>query len=181
MATVSLQVVGSTLQNPQNFTDVNASGQTTPIDALLVINRISRARREGVTGPVVVLPTDQGPNFFDADGNGLITPNDALRVINQIARDNRSRLTGSAEGELVATAAPQVAAATASVGPVGQTVTANDLAVADFATSSLVADFSVPADHAVNALAGTWDTEKKNTADDLTAAIDAAWTDAAKF
>ncbi len=178
VATVTLQVVGSKLQNPVNFTDVNASGQTSPLDALLVINRIARARRDGVSGPIIVLPNDQGPNYFDVDGNGVITPNDALRVINQIARDNSVRQSASGEGELVATAAPQVAAATASNQSTVQAINANDLAVAGFGVDKLVADFSVPAANAVHTLTSALETEKKTSAQDLTAAIDAAWADA---
>ncbi len=182
VATVTLQVVGSTLQNPVNSTDVNSSGQTSPLDALLVINRIARARRDGVTGPIVVSPTDQGPNYFDVDGNGVITPNDALRVINQIARDNSTRLTtGGGEGELVATAAPQFAAANSNAVAGNQSVTVNDLAVADFAANTLVADFSIPVNNAVSTLAGTYDAEQKKTAVKHEAAVDAAWADAADF
>ncbi len=184
VATVNLQVVGSTLQNPQNFTDVNASGQTSPIDALLVINRISRGRREGVTGPIIVLPTDRGPNYFDTDGNGQITPNDALRVINQIARDNRTRLAGS-EGEasdqapLSAVAAPPSPAA--ATGSSSTTSAANDLAVTEFAQSTLVADFSLPVDQVVTTLAADRDSDSEEATEAHNAAIDAAWADVAKF
>ena len=109
-----------------------------------------------------------------------ITAQQGVVIASQSAQSILSA-PGSSAGQQVVMAAPQIAAAMASVGAAGQTVNANDLAVADFTTGSLIADFSVPVVNAANALAGTLETEKKKTADDLTAAIDAAWADAAKF
>ena len=61
---------------------MNASGEITALDALLIINRLNRAA--GNTVPVN--PTDQGPNYFDVNGNGEITALDALLVINRIGQ-----------------------------------------------------------------------------------------------
>lgn len=93
--TIDITVVESTLQNPVKFRDVNASGTVTPIDALLIINRLGLA---GGNGSVPVQTNDQGPNYYDANGDMVITPSDALSVINELALQQGS---GSSEGESV--------------------------------------------------------------------------------
>ena len=80
--TVEVNSVASGLQNPFEFTDVNANGEVTALDALLVINRIARANG----GDVIVDPNDRGPNYFDVNGSMDVTALDALLVINRIAR-----------------------------------------------------------------------------------------------
>lgn len=62
--------------------DVNSDGSVTSIDALLVINELSRQRR-GV--PATDL-TVSASRFFDVNNDGLTTPIDALRVINALSR-----------------------------------------------------------------------------------------------
>ncbi|MEL6105156.1 MAG: tandem-95 repeat protein [Planctomycetota bacterium] len=91
-AEVQVQVVASRLQNPNLNADVNNDGNVSPIDALLVINRLARA---GVSS-IPVEPTDVGPPFFDVNGDRRITPADALAVINELAR----RASGG-EGEQI--------------------------------------------------------------------------------
>lgn len=168
VATVSVQTVGSRLQNPRLFTDVNASGETSPLDALLVINRISRGSQDGSSGSIPVLPTDVGPDFFDVDGNGFITPLDALRVINQIARDNQTRLVNG-EGESAPT--PQI-----RTSPV--TATVADMVVMTFEDSDYQVDFDSPIDMVVKAIAMSIEDEKDTSASQMLAAIDAAWAEA---
>jgi VCBS repeat-containing protein len=87
VATVSVRVIASRLQNPSNALDVNNSGQVSPIDALLIINHLNRG------GSVDIAPLLPGPPFFDVDGNLRVTPTDALRVINFLNR------TGGVGGE----------------------------------------------------------------------------------
>ena len=91
-AEVEVQVVASRLQNPNLNADVNNDGNVSPIDALLVINRLARA---GVSS-IDVEPTDVGPPFYDVNGDRRITPSDALAVINELARR-----ASSGEGEQV--------------------------------------------------------------------------------
>ncbi|TWU47288.1 Dockerin type I repeat protein [Rubripirellula tenax] len=86
IATVSVQVVASRLQNPDEFSDVNDDGFVTAIDALLIINRLSRDS-DG-DGRVPVTESDRGPNYFDVSGDQTITSLDALRVINHLSRIN---------------------------------------------------------------------------------------------
>lgn len=108
---VRVQVVASELQNPNGVTDVNGSGLTTPLDALLILNRLARAAREGMPGSIPVeLLLDETPRYFyDVSGNRRVEPLDALLVINEIARRNRERANG--EGELAAVVSPPVIAA----------------------------------------------------------------------
>lgn len=90
-ATVFIQLVGSTHQNPSNRLDVNADGNVSAIDALRIINKLNR---EGVNSiPISELPPP--PDYFDVNGDGDVEPIDALAIINAL---NRS-LTGSGEGE----------------------------------------------------------------------------------
>lgn len=91
--TVTVQVVGSRLQNPNLKTDVNDDGRVSPIDALLVINHLARSG----SASVPVVNTDAGPPFYDVNGDQIITPIDALGVINELAR----RQAASALGEQV--------------------------------------------------------------------------------
>jgi len=75
--------------------DVNRDGKISPIDALLVINRLNQSTQRS-------LPTQNASAafFYDTNRDGSVTPIDALLVINQL--NNRS---GSGEGEQVAHAA----------------------------------------------------------------------------
>ncbi|WP_253156168.1 tandem-95 repeat protein [Stieleria tagensis] len=90
--TININVVESSLQNPVHASDVNASGTVTPLDALLVINRLAIADS---SGSIPVLPTDHGPNYYDQNGDLAITSRDALAVINELALQRGS---GSGEG-----------------------------------------------------------------------------------
>ena len=90
--TVQVNAVVSGLQNPILFQDVNANGEVTALDALLIINRIGRAGGQTVT----VDPNDRGPDYFDVNGSMDVTSLDALLVINQIGRSQNS-----AEGEAI--------------------------------------------------------------------------------
>nr|WP_143543835.1 choice-of-anchor Q domain-containing protein [Rhodopirellula sp. MGV] len=70
-------------------TDTDGSGETTPSDALRIINALAR---QGEGESVV------GNGFLDVNRDGDISPLDALQVINFIGRQSA---TGVAEGELV--------------------------------------------------------------------------------
>jgi len=73
----------------RNF-DVNTNGAVTPLDAMLVINQVSRSRRaEGET------PRISARMKYDVNGDGLTTSLDALLVINELSRRSRgSRASG---------------------------------------------------------------------------------------
>lgn len=71
-------------QNAVNPADVNDDGKVSPLDALTVINELSRVNRgEGEAARQASL------RFTDVSGDGKITPLDALQVINAISRRNR--------------------------------------------------------------------------------------------
>lgn len=97
VVTVTLNLGRSRYQNPIpgfNF-DVTANGAITPIDALRIINRLSRARSSEIAVSDLTTPP---PDFLDVNGDGFVRPFDALLVINEISRRNRQQL-GQAEGE----------------------------------------------------------------------------------
>ena len=98
----TIRVVSSGLTNPMMFNDVNANGEVTPFDALLIINYLRRNRPQT---SIPVGPDERGPNFYDTNDSGEVNVLDALAVINEV---RRNRLLG--EGELV----------TASVAPIAQ-------------------------------------------------------------
>jgi len=190
---VRIQVVASELQNPNGFFDVNASGEVSPLDALLILNRLSRAAREGMGASI---PVDQLINelprlFYDVDGSRVVEPLDALLVITEIARQNRVAL---AEGEQVSPiaslggtglaappAAPMINRTAAPPRVDNFESTDRPMPGADDA-NRLVADFGLPGDEILNTLAidtATEEAEKRRS--ELLEAIDAAWTDASQF
>ncbi len=98
VTTVTLNLGQSLYQNPiPGFNhDVNADGNITPLDALLVLNVLAANRTAEVLVSSLTTPP---PPFFDVNGDGRIQPLDALQVINEIGRRNRLRLSAG-EGEL---------------------------------------------------------------------------------
>jgi len=72
-------------QNPSNQYDVNVDHSVTPLDALLILNYLSRSFGQTDT----FQPTDFEAPYYDVNGDGMVTPLDALRVINSIAYNNR--------------------------------------------------------------------------------------------
>ncbi len=86
-------------RNPVDSIDVNSNGSISPLDALLVINRLN-------SGQSRTLPNQHDPAspFFDTSGDGQVSPIDALLVINQLnsgARGTRvlSELSGKLDSE----------------------------------------------------------------------------------
>ena len=76
-------------QRIENRFDVNGDGEVTPLDALLIINRLSQ-----ISVPTPVLTKQPGGLMTDVTGDNQITPLDALQIINQIARKERDKTTG---------------------------------------------------------------------------------------
>jgi Dockerin type I domain len=69
-------------QNPGKREDVNNNGTVTPLDALLIINRLNQF---GI-GPMIPGQDPVAPPYLDASGNGIIEPLDALLIINELNR-----------------------------------------------------------------------------------------------
>lgn len=80
-------------QNARNRMDVNNDGVVSPIDALLVLNRLNRGGEgEGGNGS-----DGNGTQiFWDVNGDNRMSPIDALQVINFL---NRGNSAGVGEGE----------------------------------------------------------------------------------
>jgi hypothetical protein len=96
VVTVSFTLNQSRYQNPlaDLSEDVNADGEISAIDALRIINFLSR---ELIDDTAISVPvSDIGeppPDFYDANGDGRVSSGDALQVINKI-RQLRSGLEG---------------------------------------------------------------------------------------
>ncbi len=91
--------------NPVIETDVDAGGTVSSLDALFVINELSRRRFSQETSGDFRDLADldfRGFRFYDVTRDLRVTALDALRVINAIARPS-NRGVASAEGEFVAT------------------------------------------------------------------------------
>lgn len=86
-------------QNPFAVTDVNFSGDTTPLDALHVINLLGRSATGAVDLADPTSATELPKYYYDVDGNQTATPLDALMVINFIAR----MLVGEGESAAIVT------------------------------------------------------------------------------
>lgn len=168
VATATIQVVASRLQNPDRFSDVNDDGFVTAIDALLIINRLAQSGGD----PIIVGPSDQGPPYFDVTGDQNVTALDALRVVNELAAINNG---SSFSGEQVFTAPLQAASTVSAEGEAfGQDQIFNQLAGQP---SDKIVDVSspvVPLDQAIEVLAS----EAESTdSDESLSAIDDAFAD----
>lgn len=86
-------------QNPIAATDVNFSGDTTPLDALQVINYIALFSSSSVHLSDPTSATELPRAYYDVNGSQTATPLDALLVINHIAR----MLAAEGESPIVAT------------------------------------------------------------------------------
>jgi hypothetical protein len=91
----ALVVESNPFQNPAANTDVNASGATTPIDGLQIINALARNGGDNIFLDVLPLPANL-PTFPDVNGDGKISSLDSLLVLNKLSELYNS---GSGEGE----------------------------------------------------------------------------------
>jgi hypothetical protein len=156
-------LIGPEFQNNPVATDVNNDGNTTPLDALIVINFLN-AWRPLVGNNAIPLPPTSPPfppnqlpttdptgggvaglgRFIDVDGNGLLTPLDALIVINFL-RDQLA--AGQGEGEAEGEAAPSATAfADTAALPATQTTTPSIPAVLLASTSIVIEERSSRSD-----------------------------------
>ena len=90
-------------QNPRQMTDANFDGETTALDALLIVNLLDRHGASSVQLQVDD-PTETFPLYFvDVNGNGVVSATDALDVINQLdlQRSGSSESIMLADSELV--------------------------------------------------------------------------------
>ena len=94
VATVTIQVLTSLFQNPDNRLDVDDDGSVSAIDVLVLVNDIN------ARGQRVLPDTFVPPPFLDVDGDRSLTSLDVLAVVNFInSRGNGG--AGEGEGESV--------------------------------------------------------------------------------
>ncbi|QDT13375.1 M57 family metalloprotease [Planctomycetes bacterium K23_9] len=85
---------GEFIQNPTLAADVNNDGDISPLDALLVLNRLS-SEAQNVQGE----SASNNGHYLDVSGNGDLSPLDALMVLNALADARANAQSG--QGELV--------------------------------------------------------------------------------
>ncbi len=157
--TVNSGLSGSTpVQNLSMPQDVNNDGFVTPIDALIVINEMSRAAFEGES-PSGSLVASQF--FTDVNGDTRVSALDALQVINYLAVLGNQQPQG--EGEAIA-----AALAPLNTGTDLQSSTAADEVFADLNDSDLVTDASATSSAAAQAvIAATGDDDADDKSEDM--------------
>jgi hypothetical protein len=89
-------VAAAPWRNAARPTDVNNNGETSPVDALLVINELIAKIYHSLPNNVLVARTDESLPFYDTSGDGLCTPLDALLVINALFSRGGEGESGSA-------------------------------------------------------------------------------------
>jgi hypothetical protein len=106
---------GAPAMNPTNALDVDNDGSISPLDALLVINRLN--------SPANILAGGEGEGsdlpklYFDVNGDGAVTPLDALTVINYLNQPRAfSPAAGEGEPTLTPSAVDSAFAASAAAG-----------------------------------------------------------------
>ena len=73
-------------QNPFQSGDVNADGNLSAIDALLIVNELGRRQFSDPDSTQLSLRTLEDAPFFDTNGDGHATAIDVLLIINQLTR-----------------------------------------------------------------------------------------------
>ena len=118
-ADFGLEANGTPYQNPANRIDVNADGQITPLDVLLIVNRLN-AGENGV--PLPPAQSEPGPPYVDVNGDNTTTPLDALIVINRLNADS------AGEGEAPVLAAERAASSLAGAETQGRSLHSEETA-----------------------------------------------------
>ena len=87
---------GEFIQNTARPADVNNDGHLSPLDALLVMNRLAleAANAQGEDAP-------NNTHFLDVSGEGDLSPLDALMVLNALSDARAESFANSGQGELV--------------------------------------------------------------------------------
>ena len=179
---VSLTLNQSAFQNPiaDLISDVNADGNVSAIDALLIINLLDRSLEPNASTLSVSAIGTPPPDFVDVNGDGAVSAIDALIVINQL--DQR---TTAANGEQIvsnfvpAANGEQVVSdfVSASTPAVADTLLSNDSVPTsrEDALDSILAmgmeiDSNVP-ERAVQSLAFTSDTDAETSPQNADSAL----------
>jgi hypothetical protein len=96
---VDIRVQRSKWQNPRQALDVNNDTFISPIDALLIINRLNDPNFERDFTKSNFVP----PPFLDVNGDEMLSAIDALLVINHLNSSRNSGGAGEGEADLSAT------------------------------------------------------------------------------
>ncbi|MEM9368961.1 MAG: dockerin type I domain-containing protein [Planctomycetota bacterium] len=88
-------------QNPLDAGDVNANGEVTALDALLIINRLNQHGDTDLAGDIDTILADDGFHFYDVSGDGQATALDALRTINLLNQADQANEVSTAHSEPV--------------------------------------------------------------------------------
>lgn len=81
------QLLSADWQNPARPHDVNNDGVSNPLDALVILNRLSQ-----VDTPTLSARTNRLDRYYDVSGDNLITAFDSLLVLNEISRSGNGYL-----------------------------------------------------------------------------------------
>lgn len=88
-------VTANPLSNFLQPTDVNNNGESSPLDALIILTTLGYEYRRQGTGIAItvesLLPID-GTNYVDVNRDGILTPLDALLILNHLSRQGRDAL-----------------------------------------------------------------------------------------
>lgn len=131
-AVANTLAAGEGFTNSSNQFDVNNDGVVSPIDALVLINNLTR----GGTRQLIATPAGEGEAsttskvYLDVNKDGFLSSIDVLQVINRLSRSG-----GSGEGESSAITTPSsTSSSTAAEGEGSSTVSDFDLAIDVLAT-----------------------------------------------
>jgi len=118
------------------FTDVNADGETSPLDALIVISQISEG--SGLPpDPAPDTPLAPGDYYWDVSGDNNVSPLDVLQVITAL------NIMAAGEGEETPIrAVPQ--ASGDSIAPAGEGEALGLMVVPDYSLARPVANSALP-------------------------------------
>jgi FG-GAP-like repeat/Dockerin type I domain/CARDB len=94
VASVAVEAREKPWQNSINSLDVNNDDSVSPIDVLLVVNKLNAEGAQVL--PVILTDDALPPPFVDSNGDGSVSPIDALLVINFLNGSG-----GNSEGEFV--------------------------------------------------------------------------------
>jgi len=148
----------SVYQNPETPTDVDANGQVTPLDALLVVNAlnaIGSTSIDAVAGQDATAGEGEAsaaiaPPFVDVNGDYVLSPLDVLLVVNDLNSPDSSDGTAGAEGEAVALAWADIGKP-----PVADASRSGDHDITLVATVWRSGDHDTTRDHDITKLFGT--------------------------
>ncbi|HBJ37539.1 MAG TPA: hypothetical protein DDZ51_22845 [Planctomycetaceae bacterium] len=96
-------ITANPLSNFLQPTDVNNNGESSPLDALIILTTLGYEYRRQGTGIAItvesLLPID-GTNYVDVNRDGILTPLDALLILNHLSRQGRDVL-GEGSDEVI--------------------------------------------------------------------------------